>query len=480
MAKKRNKPKLDTVPTTQYNQALKALERKTKAIRQMSLTNDHLYSQSLEIGTSTDKLELLNEFNYFYISVDRARSIYASGDIVQNVIDQPALDATKEWINVTTTADDEHEWVAKYIMDRLEQLKAKEVGTNYLRMRRLYSYGAFVLYHIDERRNVIDTEPVQLDNIHKIEGITAIGDYEFELIFNYEDLRSPSYNELDYLSFGGSFYHKSRFNWSNIKYFPRERIGVSMLHRVLVPVRGIMVCGWSIASMMLETQFKVWKFKDFELNNDGFNAGQMMNQTLQSQKAIYMGIEDDFQKHQYQAAGVEEGERVLYNYLSAASGMPQSKIKGQSQGTLTSADVDEKRYYDGVKATEQPLLESVLNRLITYIIWEKEGLIYKKLKGDIKNLQFKVHFNPMYQEDPKEQEQFVAMKQERLMRALEKGLVTKKYIQAEIYPDMQKHEEQEQESEENKGKGYQPNPYSAMANEMFYQNAIRGNNAVRW
>ena len=480
--KVKSKAKLaNTVPQANYKKVLSVLDQKTKLLNQLGRVNDSLYSSSLEIGTTQDKLEMLNEFRYMYISVDEARSIYAAGDILQNIIDQPALDATKEWITVATTIDKEHEWVSKYIMDRLDQLDAKKICTNYLKMRRLYPYGAFVLYHIDEIGSAFESEQLKLENIRKIEGINAVGDHEFDLVFNYEDIRSLNYNKLEYLSFGGTYFHGSRFNWSNIKYFPRDKMGVSMLHRVLTPIRGIMVCGWSIASMMLETQFKIWKLKDFELTDESGQLIKGYNQLLTTQKSIFLNTESDFIKNQYQAAGVEEGERVLYNYLSAASIMPQSKIKGQSQGTLTSADVDEKRYYDGVKATEQPVIEKMLNRLITYIIWEKEGLIYKNFGSKVEDMQFTITFNPMYQEDPKEKEQFMGLKQERLLRALEKGIVSKEYIQSEVYPDMQKIEEVGSGAQEKSTANNPPptNNYSNFANEMFYQNMIRGQGQIK-
>jgi hypothetical protein len=78
-----------------------------------------LVSEALGIGTEADKLTTFNDYSFKRMQPTTARRLYASSDILQNIVDIPALDATREGFELTSNWDDEG--ASDLMNERLEE-----------------------------------------------------------------------------------------------------------------------------------------------------------------------------------------------------------------------------------------------------------------------------------------------------------------------------------------------------------------------
>jgi len=73
---------------------------------------------------------------------------YVTNGFVQNIIDQPAEDATREWIDITTNRDTESLNISRMIENRMDELNIREKIKDLIRYSRMYAEGGFLYYGV--------------------------------------------------------------------------------------------------------------------------------------------------------------------------------------------------------------------------------------------------------------------------------------------------------------------------------------------
>lgn len=410
-----------------------------------------LVSESLGIGTEADKLNSFNDYSFRQILPTTARRLYANSDVLQNIIDVPALDATREWITLTSDYDDEG--ASTMIMKRLEELGVQDHLRRHLENIGLYSRGSLFLPVIKETMEMDASERLSINAIQRVEDINVLDEDDFTIHMNLTNPFDKNYLRPQFAQIQGSTVHQSRYIWNVYKFFSRENQGISQLQKILLATLALRVTNWSLASVMLEVQNKVLKINDFDAygnqdsampdfksssTNKFTSAVNSVKTWLTSQKLIVLNKDDEYDRQMYSATGVKESTDFFWEYLSAVTGYPQATIKGQAMGTISSADTDARRYVEKIRAQAQfKIMKPILEFLIRILKNEQNSPFYRKwgINGDAIN--FNIEFNPIWQPDANEQSNINLRDSQRGQVDISMGVRAPDQVRRELYPDLE-------------------------------------------
>lgn len=412
-----------------------------------------LQSQNLGIGTESDKLTSFDDFSFRHIEPVAARRMYANSDVLQNIIDIPPLDATREGFTLTSDADDMG--ASKIMMERLEELDVLDALRCHLENTGLYSRGSmfFPIIREDFSDKIEKGDKLSINSIKRVEAINILTEDDFEFFINNADPFSASYLRPETAWIRGIPVHPTRYRWDVHKFFPQENVGVSKLNKVLLATLALRVSNWSLATVMLEVQNKVLKVEnldDYASQDDSTPDFKTSNITVReavinkvkrwmtSAKMIVIDKNDEYTREMYSATGVKEATDFFWEYLSAVTGMPQSAIKGQAQGTISSADVDALRYVEKVRTELQiKEMKPIIKWLIRILKNEKTGLFQRKFGAQADAIQFEIEFNKIWQPDAVEASSIKFKDSQRGQVDIATGVRDPEQVRRENYPELE-------------------------------------------
>jgi phage-related protein (TIGR01555 family) len=412
-----------------------------------------LVSQDLGIGTADDKLTSFDDYTFKYIAPSTARRIYANGDVLQNMVDVPAMDATREGFELTSEYDEFD--ASKIMTKRLQELCIDDVLRDHLENIATYSRGSMVMPIVDEYLPLQSHDMLSINLIRRVEAINVLTEDDFTFIFNTTDPFKASYLRPMQTMVRGAIVDPTRFQWGVYKYFARENIGVSLLSKVLLACLALRVTNWSLASVMLEVQNKVLKVSNLDnyaqqdggVDLRGNTATQRDNvltrikRWMTTQKMMVLDKDDDFTRQMYSASGTKEATDFFWEYLSAITGYPKATLIGQPLGAITAADVDARRYAQKVRSSLQfkyclPVLRYVINLLK----FEQSGEFYKKFGMRAADIHFDIDFKQIWQANEQEQAQIKLTDSQRGQVDVQNGVRSADQVRAELYPDLDEFE----------------------------------------
>lgn len=368
---------------------------------------DSLVNYGTGRGTSRDKLEGLRP-HVRYISPDEARSWYAANGFIQNIIDEPAEDAVREWIEIRTNRDADLN-ISRLIINRLDELNAREKLKELVRYSRLYAEGGFLYAGINA--TVPQTELVLATprpaELNRIEFLNVFGPDKVSIVDNAVTPLSVDYHAKKYYIQGVSV-HESRLKHLVRKYIHEYRMGISVVETILDAVKGQDTALWSVTSLIEE--MAVWVFKSPEVKDMApqklAELISQMRSVLSTQSKIAIAEDEDIQRISGTDAGkgfLKELFDFIFENLSGMAHMPKSRLMGQSQGVITAGQYDLLSYYEKVSKFQENELRPILYWLIDMVISEREGAVYKALSGNIAGLDWELDFKPLWKLAPDEQ-----------------------------------------------------------------------------
>jgi uncharacterized protein len=412
-----------------------------------------LVSQDLGIGTADDKLTSFDDYTFKYIAPSTARRIYANGDVLQNMVDVPAMDATREGFTLTSEYDEFD--ASKIMTKRLQELCIDDVLRDHLENIAMYSRGSMVMPIVDEYLPLQHNDPLSINLIRRVECINVLSEDDFTFIFNTVDPFKASYLRPMQTMVRGDVLDPTRFQWAVYKYFPRENIGVSLLSKVLLACLALRVTNWSLASVMLEVQNKVLKIENLDnyAQQDGGldlrgnvatqreGVLQRIKRWMTTQKMMVLDKNDDFSRQMYASTGTKEATDFFWEYLSAITGYPKATFTGQPLGTISAADVDARRYAQKIRSSLQfkyclPTLRYIINLLK----FEQSGEFYKKFGMRAADIQFDIDFNQIWQPNEQEEAQIKLLNSQRGQVDIQSQIRVPDQVTRELYPDLDEFE----------------------------------------
>jgi len=122
---------------------------KKQEFNEMKVKLDALIDPLTARGSSTDKTKRL--VGHYYLNTNSHNlGLYIANGFVQNIVDQPAEDATREWIEITATNNEEEDQdIKKMVEERLKELGIQKKIKELIRYSRMYSKGSFLYYAVN-------------------------------------------------------------------------------------------------------------------------------------------------------------------------------------------------------------------------------------------------------------------------------------------------------------------------------------------
>lgn len=400
---------------------------------------DSMIHQPSGRGTHRDKLEHIKPGNSA-MSAIQERNWYLSNGFIQNIVDFPAEDATREWINIRVS-NDTNDQISRLIENRLAELKVRDRILDLIKNSRMYSQGGFLYFAIDEgvpldSKKMIEPIP---DSFNSIKFINSFGGESFSLYQSTVDPLSIDYHKPKIQVYGTEL-HESRFSWLVRSYLPEKQIGVSVIRTILDAVKAQDTALWSVTSIISEMDFKILKSPQIA-TNDPAKVRELMSQIksiLSSQSMIAINSDEEILRVPTSITrGIKDLLDFIFDNLSGLSRIPKSRLMGQAQGVITAGQYDLMAYYDTISKFQENEIRPILDKIIHLILKEKSGKIYKTLNGNIANLDWEIEFKSLWQQDPLSKADTELKEAQRDKIYLESGVVDPTEIRKERFQSLE-------------------------------------------
>jgi phage-related protein (TIGR01555 family) len=358
-------------------------------------------------GTDADKVNRIKPGVKIRLMPQDAKYYYYGNGLLQSLIKIPAEDATREFINIETNLD-ETKNINRLIEKRLQELKVRQKLKELVKLSRTYNEGA-VLYFgfiadLPQYEDILKDE-IDIKQIRKLDFINIVKPPYFSYVLSNNNPLKKKYDEPSAFYIQGQEIDESRLEWLCMDFDAEEQAGISTLYSLIDSIKAQDTALWSVNSLMFELAIKVFKSPLVKEMNPEKIAEFItkMKATVNTQSAIAVSDDEDFNKKNFQASGLKEAFDFIWECMAGVSQIPKSRIMGNNQGVITAGQYDILSYYESVSKYQELYLRPILQRIIDIIIYEKEGDIYKATRGQSEKLDYSFTFNPLWRLGPKEQ-----------------------------------------------------------------------------
>lgn len=363
-------------------------------------------------GGSTDKVRLIRP-NPLNFGESELRDWYLSNGFMQNVVDGPAEDALREWISIKTNRDDDNQetgekglGISRLIENRLAELKVQEKLTQLVKYSRMYSRGGFLFLGVQANIPQVDevlTKPLP-GEILRLDYLNVISpEYVSILDHNMDPLSSEYHKKTFHVQ--GREVHPSRLLWMVNNYIDEEKRGISLVETVLDSILAQDTALWSANHILFELAVKIFKSPLVAALGPEKLAEFLakMKATMSTQGAVALTSEEDMSRIQGQPIGdLKQIFDFVFENLSGTARMPKSRLMGQSQGVITAGQFDRLSYFDDVAKFQELRIRDVIEILISLVVKERDGDIYRALSGNTAGLDWEFEFNNLWKLGPAE------------------------------------------------------------------------------
>jgi len=327
-------------------------------------------------------------------------NMYKHKRIFQNIIEIPAEDATREWIDFKSTPE------AESILDKLNDLNAQSTFNKMIEYERLTGDGLISIGFNQENTFNLD-EPLNEEGINNIDYIHPFSKKKILDGIMDEDPFSPDFNKFTYYELipndkDSRLVHSSRILHMQSRVFEGEQWGMSLGIPLYEPILILDNIAWSLGQIAYAMTFKVLKSDDVNMNS------------REQVKAITEELESFFNSMSLAVIGKDEelthespGNNLpnisamvefIWDFLAGSARMPKSHMLGQQQGAITGGKFDSINYYMRVAGIQENYVRPLLERLITLLYKAESSGIGE---GRVENPNFNMIFNSLWRMDDK-------------------------------------------------------------------------------
>lgn len=332
-------------------------------------------------------------------------NIYATNQIVQNIIDIPAEDLTRAWF--TLKMEDEN--LRKQIMDKLRDLKAREKFQDMRYYERLTGDG-FISIGARHSHAFELNQPLNPETLKGIDYIHAFSGFKVSSWMINEDMFSSSYGQVEQFQVNrrsqlgnqiGGFktdtIHQSRLIHDQTRRLEDEKQGQPLIEPLYDIIKVLDTSLWSVGQILYDFSFKIYKSKDID-DMDSTQKSELtslLDFMFRTEALALIGTDEELKKESTNLSGIDKLLDYVWDYLAGAARMPKTVLKGQEAGAIAGAQYDVMNYYSRIAAQQENELRPKLEHLIRLIMWSEEAggrIDPNKVKWDIE-------FNPLWEVD---------------------------------------------------------------------------------
>lgn len=382
--------------------------------------HDGLQNVVSGMGTSRDKAAGVS-YVLSLLTDDQIEAAYRNSDLAEHIIDYPAEDAGREW----------REWKADKAQIELLEAEEKRLGVRNkvieaLKASRLWGGGAILIGDgTSDLSKPLDAARTQKGGIKYLTVLRRqeLQAGELQRDPNVDGYGRPAHYTIATMTAGGLQIHPSRLVVFRGKTIPGGSSvndtgwGDSVLNTVLGAVTRDEATSANVESLMYEAKVDVIKVKDLtsSLQSRGAAYEELLLKRFKLAN-IGKGINgalllDAAEEHEQKTISFGGSHEIMDRFaqrVSAASGIPMTRLYGQSPGGLNSTgEGDLRNYYDQVKTKQTLFIEPEMAIL-------DECLIRSALGDRPKEIRY--GWRPLWQPSQKE----IAENADKLMSAAEK------------------------------------------------------------
>lgn len=319
---------------------------------------------------------------------------YAGDAIASKLVDLMPNDMTRAWV---TYAQNTGSTSGNDMLQKLRRLKTQFTFNWALKLANLHG-GSVIIIGADDGQEL--DMPLDESNIKNIGYLTALDRWQiYPTTRVYRDPLKPKYGEPEYYRLQparhsqatGVIIHESRLlRFDGIKLPDRISLrnlgwGDSILNRLHNAIRSYHTVHDSAAVIVQDFTQTVYKLAGLnellseDNDSEGMNALQIRLQSLDYQRSILRALVIDeneaVTKLSTTINGIEKLLESAQNRLQAESGMPHTKLFGESPGASfgEGGANQDRNWYDAVTAKQESMLRDPLERLIYLILVSKDG-----------------------------------------------------------------------------------------------------------
>lgn len=420
----------------QYTKDGKTIQNNNKAKK--TATMDAFQNVLARLGAGTPNLIESTDYPMTRLTQNfqLLNSLYRSHWIIRKIIDCPAEDMVKNWIDINTQMDPDD-------IERFERLqrrtRVKRDILQCLKWSRLYG-GAAAVIIIEGHENMLD-QPLDYDSImpnsfkglipsDRWTGITPGADMITDV--TNPDFGLPEYYEWATDEFSVKVHHSRilRFtgrDLTTIERYTEQQWGISEVELLFDELKKRDNTSFNIAQLVFLANLRVLKMGDLgellaigneDNQKDLYNTIQAQNWLMNNMGMYLLNKEDDFQTHQYSFAGLNDIYESFMLDIAGAAEMPVTKIFGRSpQGMNATGDGDKDNYYNTIEQKQTAQLEPALDKLLPIMYVSEFGAVPEDLDYS---------FNPI--ETPSEDKlaEIVDKKSSSIINVYSAGLISRK------------------------------------------------------
>lgn len=363
---------------------------------------DWITSSTSSKGTIKDPLNRQTTLERRYFSDRQISEIYAVNGLFANLVDIPAEDATREWIEIKNVEQD----LAEQVINKLSNLGAQNVFQEAVKYERLRGDG-LVSIGVSQQGTWNISDPI---NTKRLRDVVYLHPFSGQKMVNYlqeDDVFAPGYGQIEYYEIadtrGTHLVHSSRLLHLVTRRIEDEIRGIPLVERVYDLLLVFDNSLWSTGQMMYNMTHKRLKTDGIDFNDKELR--QQMQSELEFEfntlSLALIGKDDDLD---YIGPKVGIPLKDMYDFcwemLACVSRMPKSHITGQPQGTVTGAQFDTLLYYMRIAGMQESFLRPQLEYLIDLILLASESGVGNS-SIDSEKMPYVMKFRPLWKVDEK-------------------------------------------------------------------------------
>ncbi len=396
-------------------------------------------------GGSKDNLARQQvNMDYRRLGHPELQALYAGNQFVQNIIDIPAEDLTRAWIELKL--DDVQ--LKERLLRRMRDLNCKETFTDMRRYERLHGDG-FVAIGARQKSRFSLADPLEPSQLLGIDYLNAFSSYKVGALYINEDPFSLDYGQLDSIQLnrmstiglqltegvttdpGQTQIHRSRLFHDQTRRLENQQKGQSVLEPMFDVITMFDTAMWSVGQILYDFTFKVYKSKGVGnmTRDDKLEMAMLADFQFRTEALALIDDGEELTKVATSVAGIKDLLDYVWDALSGAAKMPKSVIKGQESGTITGAQYDVLNYYSRIAAAQETELRPLLERLIRYLLI-CEG-------QDPEAVKWELVFNPLWSVDQETDAKIRKMNAEVDQIYITTGVLDSDQVREQRYPGLQ-------------------------------------------
>ena len=356
------------------------------------------------IGTNGDPLTQQSPNKGKQLSDEQITDLYKSNRIFQNIIDIPAEDMTRAWINIE--ADKK---LKKQIENKLNELDAQPKIQDMCKYERLRgdgfcSIGARNQGTTDLEQDLEEVDLIDIDYIHAFSRLKVnTADINNDLFskdygnIEYYELQSPDNSDT-----GARRVHRSRIIHHQVRTVEDEIFAIPLIQSLYDPLMIFDNAAWSVGQLVYSLVFKVLSSKDIDISNneERTKVQAQLEHEFNSLTLALIGEDDslEFKSPTGSLSALKDIFEFVWDYLAGSARMPKAHILGQQQGTITGGQFDSLNYYSRISGLQENYLRPLIEHLINLLFKAKDSGVGQGIIEDPQDM-YKLHFNPLWNLD---------------------------------------------------------------------------------